>query len=67
MEQNISKLEIAVKSPAFWSIVGLAVYNILAFLVPQLSGPLQDGVNIVLMVLAAYLHPAEVAAAAGTK
>lgn len=67
MEQNISKLEIALSSPAFWSIVGLAVYNVLAFLVPQLTGPLQDGVNIVLMVLAAYLHPSEVKAAGTTQ
>lgn len=60
MEQNISKLEIALQSPAFWAIVGLAAYNILAYLAPGLTGPLQDAVNIVLMVLAAYLHPVEV-------
>lgn len=63
MEQNISKIEIALQSPAFWSIVLLAVYNILALVVPQLTGHLQDVVNIILMLLAAYLHPAEVKAA----
>lgn len=60
MEQNISKLGIALQSPAFWAIAGLAIYNILAYLAPGLTGPLQDIVNIILMVLAAYLHPAEV-------
>lgn len=67
MDQNISKIEIALQSPAFWSIVGLALYNILALLVPQLSGHLQDAVNIVLMILAAYLHPAEVQKAGSTQ
>lgn len=60
MEQNISKISIAFRSPAFYSILGLAVYNILAYFAPQLTGPLQDIVNIVLMVLAMYLHPSEV-------
>lgn len=60
MDENISKLEIALQSPAFWSIVLLAAYNILALIVPQLTGHVQDVVNIILMILAAYLHPQEV-------
>lgn len=60
MNENISKLEIAIQSPTFWAIVGLAAYNVLAYLAPGLTGPLQDAVNIVLMVLAMYLHPQEV-------
>lgn len=60
MQNNLSKIEIALSSPAFWSIVLLAVYNILALIVPQLTGHLQDVVNIILMVLTAYLHPTEV-------
>ncbi len=67
MNNNLSKVEIALQSPAFWSIVGLAAYNILALLVPQLTGTPQEIANVVLIGLAAFLHPSEVQKAGSTQ
>lgn len=60
MEQNISKLKIALTSPAFYSLLALGAYNLLAFLAPQLDGGFQVVVNTLLMLLTMYLHPQEV-------
>jgi hypothetical protein len=57
---NITKLQIAVSSPAFWAIVGLFAYNIIAYFQPSLTGNVQVGANVILSILAMYLHPAEV-------
>ena len=63
---QLSKLEIAFSSPAFWSIIGLAAYNLLGLFVPQMTGVPQEIANVVLLALAAYLHPAEVQTAGST-
>lgn len=67
MNENISKLKIALTSPAFYSLVALGVYNLLAFLVPQLDGTTQVIANGILMVLTMYLHPKEVQKAGNTQ
>ena len=67
MQQNISKLEIAFTSPAFYSLLALGAYNLLAFIVPQLDGTTQVVANAILMVLTMYLHPQEVQKAGNTQ
>jgi hypothetical protein len=62
----MSKIQILLTSPTFYTILGLFVYNGLAAIVPDLSGGLQTGANIVLGVLFLYVHPTEVQKAAGT-
>jgi type IV secretory pathway VirB2 component (pilin) len=57
---NLSKFDIAVTSPAVWTLVGLFVFNGLTAIVPQLSGNVADIVNVVLVVLAGYLHTSHV-------
>lgn len=55
-----TKLQAALTSPAFWTIVGLFVYNLLAYFVPMLNGNVQVVANAVLGILFMYLHPSEV-------
>lgn len=67
MEQNISKLKIAFTSPAFYTLIALGAYNLLAFLVPQLDGTTQIVANGILTLLTMYLHPKEVQKAGSTQ
>ena len=52
----MSKFDIALTSPAVWSIAAIFVYNGLTAIVPQLGGTAQEVVNVVLLVLSGYLH-----------
>ena len=63
--QNIqSKVEIAVTSPTTWTLVATVVYNALnanANLIPQ---DWSAAVNVLLLLLACYLHTSHVQSAA---
>jgi hypothetical protein len=61
----MSKAEILVTSPAFWSIVCVFVFNGLQAIVPLLSGTGQNVVNVALLLMTAYLHAGTVQNAQG--
>lgn len=62
----MNKIEIALRSPAFWSMVGAILVQILTTIQPQLSGTTSTVVSTILAVLAMYLHPTEVHIAGST-
>ena len=62
----MTKLQIALRSPAFWSIIGLFVYSGLESIAPQFGGNFGLFIQAVLVLLAAILHPQEVHTAAIT-
>ena len=62
-----SKLEIALTSPAFWSLVGIGAYAGLSAIVPMLQGTPSIIITLLLTILGAYLHPQEVQKAGNTK
>lgn len=65
MQQNISKLSIAISSPAFWFMLGTFVIAGLSAIIPQLQGT-PDLVAVAIVAgLGALLHPGEVQKAAG--
>lgn len=61
-----SKIVIALSSPVFWSLAGLAAYNGLSSILPNLTGSLQMAVNLALVCLAVYVHPGEIQKASAT-
>jgi hypothetical protein len=62
----MSKIEIALSSPAFWSFVGVIVVQILTALLPNLQGNIAIAAQVILSVLALYLHPKEIQVAGAT-
>lgn len=62
----MSKIEIALRSSAFWSLAGIFIIQGLTAILPSLSGTWATIVQAVLGVLALYLHPAEVKMAGQT-
>lgn len=62
----ISKLTVALHSPAFWSLVGAFVVQGLTAILPQLHGTASNIVSLILLALSAYLHPSEVHTAGAT-
>ena len=56
----LSKLEIAISSPAVWTLVAIFVFNGLQALAPILSGTAAEIVNAVLLVLTGFLHTSHV-------
>lgn len=63
---NISKIEIALSSPAFWSLIGVFVYGGLEALAPGLGGTAGEIVQGALVVLAMFLHTGSIQKAAAT-
>lgn len=59
-----SKLQIALTSGTFWSVVALVVYNAINANVALLPAGWTDVVNVVLLGLSAYLHSTHVQSAA---
>lgn len=62
----MSKIEIALSSPAFYTLVGLFVYHGLEGIAPGLSGTLGNIVQTILALLTVYLHPTELKIAGRT-
>lgn len=62
----MSKIEIALRSKAFWSLVGIFVVSGLEAIVPSLHGTLANIVQGVLALLAIYFHPEELKVAGKT-
>lgn len=60
MQQNISKLEIAIKSPAFWAMIGVFLLAGISAIIPQLQGTPELIAVAAVAGLGALLHPAEV-------
>lgn len=56
----MSKFEIALESPAIWTLVGLFIFNGITAILPQLQGNWADVANILLVLLAGYLHTSHV-------
>ena len=56
----MTKLEISMRSPAFWSMIGAIAVQVLTVIQPQLTGTASSIVSAVLAILALYLHPSEV-------
>lgn len=61
-----NKIEIALSSPTTWTLVGLAVFNGLTAIAPQLGGTFGNIVNVILVILAGYLHTGTVQTALTT-
>jgi hypothetical protein len=57
---NLSKFEIAITSPAIWSMIALFAYNGLEAILPQLGGTVGNVVSILLLILSGYLHTSHV-------
>ena len=62
----MNKIEVALRSPAFWTLVGLFVYHGLAAIAPSFGGTFGTLVQSVLAVMALILHPQEVQVAGMT-
>lgn len=60
MQQNISKLEIALTSPSFWAMLGVFIIAGLSAIIPQLQGTPDLIAVAVVAGLGALLHPGEV-------
>lgn len=60
MQQNISKLEIAIKSPAFWAMIGVFLLTGISAIIPQLQGTPELLAVAIVAGLGALLHPGEV-------
>ncbi len=56
----MSKINVAIHSTAFWSLIGVFVVQGLTAILPQLHGTASNVVSLILLVLATYLHPQEV-------
>lgn len=57
---DISKISIALNSPAFWAVAGTAIYNVLEALAPVLPPNWTPYISAALLIIAAVLHPKEV-------
>ncbi len=62
----MNTIEIALHSPAFWSIVGTIAVQVLTTVLPSLSGMWATIVQAILAALALYLHPSEIKVAGRT-
>lgn len=62
-----SKIEIALTSPTFWSIVAIGVTAGVSAVIPSLQGIPLEVATVVLAIIAAYSHPKEVQVAGTTK
>ena len=62
----MNKIEIALSSPAFWSMAGVVLVQVLTALLPNLSGNVATAVSVILTVLSLYLHPSEIKIAGAT-
>ena len=62
-----SKIEIALQSPAFWSIALIGLSAGISAIIPSLQGIPLEVATVVLAVIAAYAHPTEVQNAGNTK
>ena len=62
----MSKISIALSSPAFWSFVGIVVIQILTALLPSLQGTVATIAQVILSVMVMYLHPKEIQTAGAT-
>lgn len=56
----MSKIEITLRSPAFWSLAGMFVYHGLQAIQPMLGGTVGNIVQGALALMAIYFHPTEV-------
>lgn len=62
----MSKIEVALRSPAFWSMALLFIYHGLEGIAPSLSGGIGTFVQGLLALMALYFHPKEVQVAGAT-
>lgn len=62
----MTKFNIALSSPAFWSIALVFVVQGLTAILPSLSGSVATIVQLILGILALYLHPSELKTAGQT-
>lgn len=62
----MSKIEIALRSKSFWSLVGIFILSGLNAVVPSLNGVTLHIVQGVLAVVTVYFHPQELQIAGTT-
>lgn len=62
----MSKVEVALRSKAFWSLIGLFAVSGLEAIVPSLNGTTANIVQGILAITALYFHPTELKIAGST-
>lgn len=56
----MSKIEIALRSKAFWSLAGVFIVQGLTAILPDLHGNVATIVQSILALIAIYQHPTEI-------